>query len=68
MSMHADFFWKWLEMVEPASTRIKECLEAHILLLNVLIQNPTEMENKSDMEVLVSLVEDMMQLRGAMST
>jgi hypothetical protein len=33
----------------------------------VLIQNPAEMENKNDMEVLVSLLEDMMQLRGAIS-
>jgi hypothetical protein len=45
----------------------QECLEDHMLLLNVLIQNPAEMENKSDMEVLVSLFEDMRQLRGAMS-
>ncbi|KAK2437782.1 TPR and ankyrin repeat-containing protein [Trifolium repens] len=93
ISMHADFFWKWLEnvgsasadisrlasfspeilqvssltSVGPASIRIKECLEDHMLLLNVLIQNPAEMENKSDMEVLVSLFEDMRQLRGAMS-
>ncbi|GAU13760.1 hypothetical protein TSUD_82690 [Trifolium subterraneum] len=75
MSMDAGFFWKWLENVgsasanvsRSASTTIKECLEAHILLLNVFLQNPAEMENKNDMEVLVSLFEDMLQLRGSMS-
>ncbi|PNX89088.1 hypothetical protein L195_g045205 [Trifolium pratense] len=75
MPVDADFFWKWLENVGSASAdvsrlasmAIKECLEAHILLLKVLIQNPAEMENKNDMEVLVSLFEDMMQLRGSMS-
>ncbi|MCH79518.1 hypothetical protein A2U01_0000268 [Trifolium medium] len=68
-------FWKWLQNLGSASANvsccasmtIKGCLEAHIIVLNALIQNPAEMENKNDMEVLVSLFEDIMQLRDAMN-
>jgi hypothetical protein len=36
-------------------------------MVNALIQTPGEIENKNDMEVLVSIFEEMMEFRSAMA-
>ncbi|GAU13762.1 hypothetical protein TSUD_82710 [Trifolium subterraneum] len=78
--MYADLFWNWLEKVaspsadvsrlasfSPEYLRMKDYLRAHLVLLGELKDNPVMMENKKDMEVLVSLYELMMQFRTTVS-
>ncbi|KAK2383849.1 P-loop containing nucleoside triphosphate hydrolase superfamily protein [Trifolium repens] len=76
-SMLSDFFWNWLEnfgsatdvsclnSVSPDSLMIKDVLDHYIQLLN--LSNPIEMDNKNVVEEMACLLDEMKQLRAAMS-
>ncbi|WJX52816.1 hypothetical protein P8452_38886 [Trifolium repens] len=79
-SMYAELFWNWLENVTspsadvsrlagftPEFLRMKDYFTTHLVLLGELMRNPVMMENKKDMEVLVSLHELMMEFRTTSS-
>ncbi|XP_045821754.1 uncharacterized protein LOC123914598 [Trifolium pratense] len=75
-SMYADLFWHWLEKVtspsadlsrladfSPEYLRMMDYFSTHRVLVKELMKNPVMMENKKDMEVLVSLDELFSQFR-----
>ncbi|GAU31095.1 hypothetical protein TSUD_322320 [Trifolium subterraneum] len=71
--MNADCFWNWLEnfvvschnIVSPDCLMIKDVLDRYILLFN--LSNPVKWENKNAVEEFASLLDEMNQLRAAMS-
>ncbi|GAU13758.1 hypothetical protein TSUD_82670 [Trifolium subterraneum] len=75
--MNADCLWNWLEnfgsatdvsclsSVSPDSLMIKDVLDHYIQLLN--LSSPIKMENKNVVEELACFLDEMKQLRAAMS-
>ncbi|XP_013442397.2 uncharacterized protein [Medicago truncatula] len=72
MSMNFDCFWDLLEKFESATDVscikiIQDFFYPCIQLLTSLVQNPVNLENKNEMGELVSLLDEMKQLKASSS-